>query len=67
MKDFLEFNKTECRACPNWWHTMKAVIRSMFKASEALNKQTNKKSNHTKTTITTTTTTTKHERPILAT
>jgi hypothetical protein len=46
---------------------MKAVIRSMFKASEALNKQTNKKSNHTKTTITTTTTTTKHERPILAT
>ena len=38
MKDFPEFNEIEFRTCPNWWHTMKAVIRSKFKASEALKK-----------------------------
>jgi hypothetical protein len=39
MKDFLEFNENEATTCPNFWDTMKAVLRGRFIALSASKKK----------------------------
>ncbi|WP_330950007.1 hypothetical protein [Streptococcus anginosus] len=43
MKDFLEFNENEGRTYPNFWGTMKALLRGIHIAVSASKKKLERK------------------------